>query len=273
MNRPPAAAHLLHTPCSARCGQVRGCWMRAVCGGLLGWLALPLSAANPGNGDAAAAGEAAAIEIVEFNEDLLRIPVDVRLFAEGNPVLPGSYRVDLRMNGQWKGRTEVRFALLNPGDRIALPCFDLPLLEQLGFDMKQVSAQAQAAMQDGTPLCRPLGEMVDGAKAQYDSTSFRLDVGAPQAVLAREARGYVNPALWDDGITAGMLNYDYNAYRSEFAGNGQPSQYLGLRAAGSILARGGCAIAARAAIPAAAGSSTTMMWCMWNVRCRDGAAS
>jgi len=178
---------------------------------------------------AEAAEEAAAIAVVEFNEDLLRIPVDIRMYAEGNPVLPGSYRVDLRLNNQWKGRTEVRFEFIQPTDRIAIPCFDLTLLEHLGFDSKQFSSQLQDGLKDGAALCRPLGELIEGAQARYDSTQFRLDISAPQIALAREARGYVNPALWDQGITAGILNYDYNAYRSEFSGGGQTNQYLGLR--------------------------------------------
>jgi len=226
---PPRHPSLLQKPIAMPIWWVLGGWVLGV---LLALAACPVQAAAASAvSDAAAevAEEVAAIAIIEFNQDLLRIPVDVRMYAEGNPVLPGSYRVDLRLNTQWKGRTEVRFELLNPNDRVAIPCFSLPLLEQLGFDPKQLSAQVQASLQDGAALCRPLGELVEGAHARYDSTQFRLDVSAPQITLAREARGYVNPALWDEGISAGMLHYDYNAYRSEFSGNGQTSQYLGLR--------------------------------------------
>jgi len=206
---------------------VLGAWLG--CGMMRPLHAAAAAAAASAVSDATAAEAAIASAIVEFNEDLLRIPVDVNMFAEGNPVPPGSYRVDLHLNGQWKGRTEVRFELLNPMDRVAIPCFDLRLLQQLGIDLKQISAHVHDALQSETRLCRPLGALVDGAQARYDSTTFNLEVNVPQIMLLREARGYVDPALWDDGISAGMLQYDYNAYRSELSGNGETNQYIGLR--------------------------------------------
>jgi len=190
------------------------------------------AAAIAGAADAAAdaADDVTATAVVEFNEDLLRIPVDVRTFAIGNPVPAGNYRVDLNMNGQWKGRTEVRFETRNPGDLVALPCFDAALLETLGFDLKHLSVRVSERLLAGEQMCQPLGEVLEGAGARYEHSEFSLNVSAPQVLLKRDARGYVDPALWDNGITAATLQYDYNLYRSEMAGSGQTSQYLGLRA-------------------------------------------
>jgi len=188
------------------------------------------AAGSAGPADAAEDVTSAAVTVVEFNEDLLRIPVDVRMFAAGNPVPAGNYRVDINMNGQWKGRTEVRFETRNPGDLVALPCFDMALLETLGFALEKLKPSVREKLSAGEQLCLPLGEVVEGAGAQYDHSDFRINVSAPQILLKREARGYVDPALWDNGITAATLQYDYNMYRSEAAGSGQTSQYLGLRA-------------------------------------------
>jgi len=181
-------------------------------------------------GAADAADDVAATAVVEFNEDLLYIPVDVSMFATGNPVPAGHYRVDLHINGQWKGRTDLRFETRNPGDLVALPCFDAALLETLGFDLKHLNASMRERLLAGEQICQPLGEVIEGAGARYDHSGFRLDVSAPQVLLKREARGYVDPALWDNGMTAATLQYDYNLYRSEMGGIGQTSQYLGLRA-------------------------------------------
>jgi len=191
---------------------------------------LPCLLTHPAVAGTGADPEASAPAVVQFREELLRVPVDVSLFAAGNPVPAGTYRVDLHMNGQWKGRTDVRFETAGEGNRVALPCFDAALLETLGFDLAHASAELQTAIQTGAQICRPLGELLEGANARYDHTEFRLDVAAPQTLLKREARGYVDPSLWDNGITAGILQYDYNAYRTEYAGRGQTSQYLGIRA-------------------------------------------
>jgi len=198
-------------------------------------LSHPVQAAAAGaTGPADATADAVAVAVVEFNEDLLRIPVDISMFATGNPVPAGNYRVDLNMNGQWKGRTEVRFETRSPGDLVALPCFDMALLELLGFDLKHVDSSARETMESGQQVCLPLSQVIEGAAAQYDHSDFRLNVNAPQILLKRDARGYVDPSLWDNGITAGTLQYDYNAYRTEFQGNDQTSQYLGLRAGFNI---------------------------------------
>jgi len=200
----------------------------------LGLAGLAPNAARAVDAVAEAVADAAAVATVEFNEDLLRIPVDVRMFAEGNPVPAGTYRIDLHMNDQWKGRTDVRFQPLNPGDRVALPCFDAALLDMLGFDLQHLNPAVASALEGGGQLCTPISGMFDGANASYDSGALRLDVGAPQIVMRREARGYVDPSLWDDGITAATVQYNYNAYHSSQSGNGfsnsNTNQYLGLRA-------------------------------------------
>nr|WP_254226595.1 fimbria/pilus outer membrane usher protein [Burkholderia glumae] len=52
----------------------------------------------------------------------------------------------------------------------------------------------------------------------------------PQAFQSRDARGYVDPREWDDGVPAALLQYNANVYRSE--GQGEPSTqaYLGMTA-------------------------------------------
>ncbi|KXU38145.1 hypothetical protein AXE65_02660 [Ventosimonas gracilis] len=175
-------------------------------------------------------GVAANPEMVEFNTAFLRSPVDVRLFAQGNPVAPGYQRIDLYINGSWKGRSEVRFELPTAESHIAQPCYDLRLFELLGLDSAHSSDFAQQAMSQGD-ICSALEQFMPQSSATFDSGAQRLDVFAPQAVLLRNARGYVSPKLWDAGITAATLQYDYNAYHSEVDGSpSHTSQYLGLRA-------------------------------------------
>jgi len=194
-------------------------------------------AGSDAGADAGAAEEvtafstAASFSAVEFSTDMLQFPVDVRLFAEGNALPAGTYRVDLYTNEDWKGRTSVRFEMLAGNDRVAQPCFDLGLLDTLGFDLTLLGADAREAMQGGEALCRPLSGLIAGADARYDSSELKLTIAAPQILLRREARGSVDPALWDDGISAGMLDYSYNGYRTQGGGfGGETSHYLSLRA-------------------------------------------
>jgi len=221
----------------------RGTALNALAGAVLmglgispAYAAVPASDAGADAGaDVAAVEEATAFSLVEFSPEMLQFPVDVSLFAEGNALPAGSYRVDLYMNGEWKGRTSVRFAMVPGNERVAQPCFDLALLDTLGFDLAHLGEGERAALQRGDSVCRPLGELIEGAAAQYSSGDLKLEISAPQIVLRREARGYVDPALWDNGVTAGFVDYSYNGYRSRNAWSGsQTSHYLGLRAGANL---------------------------------------
>ncbi|MBO9356643.1 fimbria/pilus outer membrane usher protein [Bordetella petrii] len=171
---------------------------------------------------------------VEFDESFLRSPVDIRMFSKSTAMPEGEHRIDVTLNDAWKGRYRIVFRLPDTGGDTAgaQPCFDLSLLDSVGFNLDNVDPAVRAALQKG-PVCWPLGDIVDGAQAVFDSAELRLNITAPQTLLRRHARGYVSPELWDDGITAGMLQYDYLAYHTDGSASSMgsdTSHYLGLRA-------------------------------------------
>jgi len=151
------------------------------------------------------------------------------MFAEGNPVPPGTYRVDVYLNDAWKGKRSVRFETRNPGDRIAQPCFDAEFLDVLGFDPKRIAPDVQARLQAGESICASLDQVIPDAQSSFDSGLQRLNMSAPQIALVRRARGYVDPSRWDAGITAATLAYNYNAWHNKQPLLSQTSHYLSLR--------------------------------------------
>jgi len=174
---------------------------------------------------------ASATPVMQFSQHMLHIPADTSIFTHGHALPAGNYHVDLVLNGDWKGRVDLRFEMLAPNERIAQPCFDLDVLDMLGFELGQLGERTLAHLQQGGRLCRALGEWFEGVETYYDRGQLKLLISAPQAVLKREARGFVDPSQWDNGITAGMLDYAYNAYRSQNRNTGSTSShYLGLRA-------------------------------------------
>jgi len=171
--------------------------------------------------------------IATFNTRLLAFPVDVSLFAEDNPVPPGRYRVDVYVNQDWKGKHTMQFQAVNPDDRIAQPCFDASLLETLGFDLRHVVDGMRARLSTGQSVCAPLHQWIASAQSHFDVGLQRLNLTAPQIVLKRVRRDYVDPSYWDAGINAATLGYDYNVWHSQQSaqvGSRQTSHYLGLRA-------------------------------------------
>lgn len=166
---------------------------------------------------------------VEFNSAFLRSALDTRTYSQGNPVAPGNYTVDLYINDKWKGHVDIRFENLDSQSHVAQPCFDAKIIALLGIDTTQLSQDGLAKITNGND-CASLSNLAEGLSANYDVATQHLIVHAPQILLLRNARGYVNPALWDKGITAATLQYDYNAWHSQISNSdSQSNQYLGLR--------------------------------------------
>jgi len=154
---------------------------------------------------------------------------DVSRYARGNAVAPGSYMVDLFINQNYIGRTEVPFTPVG-GDAPAQPAFDHQLLQRIGVDLSKLSPASTEKLAQGASL--RLDEIAAEAGSDFDFGDQRLDLSIPQAVMSRYARGYVSPELWDSGVNAAMLDYDFNLYnyRNSAMSGSQRQGYLGLRA-------------------------------------------
>lgn len=175
------------------------------------------------------------VSAVEFNDAFLRNSggerLDVSRFNQGNVALPGTYRADIYVNQLWIGRSEVVMRQAGPDRRNVQPCFDRALLDRIGVDMAKLTPEASARLQDGTgSACTPLPDLIADATAAFDNGEQRLDISVPQAAMNRQARGYVDPKYWDDGVTAARLQYNASAYHSDSLGTSTTQAYLGLTA-------------------------------------------
>ena len=161
---------------------------------------------------------------------------DLKQFANGNPLLPGTFRSDVSLNNRELGRIDVTIVKRN---KLLGPCFDRDLIARLGLDLLKAPSNVQALMGLGkTKTALPLGgpgeqcldisDLAEGATAAYSSSQQKLDISIPQASLARTARDAVSPDLWDNGINAGFVNYNFNAFRASAGGVSSIQQYLGL---------------------------------------------
>ena len=165
---------------------------------------------------------------VQFNSDFLRSAIDVSNYSRGNPVPQGQYHVDLYVNDKWKGRGEVKFENDKSNPLVARPCFTLTLVSMLGIDIDKIEPEMRQLLKNDDSCVR-INDISPDLTAYYDVTSQRINVQAPQVWLLRQVRGYVNPELWDNGIPAATLQYDYNAWHADMSGSdAMSSQYLGL---------------------------------------------
>ena len=133
--------------------------------------------------------------------------VDVSRFEKGNPVLPGSYNVDVFVNDGRVARKNIQFHTVD-GSAVAQPCFDYATLVQMGVDVNALDPQV-ANVQNN---CVSIRDISADASVSMDVGELRLDASIPQESLKRQARGYVSPELWDQGETALLVGYNFNAY-------------------------------------------------------------
>lgn len=177
---------------------------------------------------------AAHADEVEFNGAFLpegSRSLDLAIYQNGNPVLPGTYRADIGLNGQLKHRQDIR---INANDNGSNPvvCVTRKLLELLGVNMSLLSPEALTLLEEGQ--CVALGKLIENATAVFLPESQQVDISIPQASLRRDARGYVSPELWDSGVTSGMLGYNFNSYHNKTNDGSFDSAYLGLNAGFNI---------------------------------------
>lgn len=170
-------------------------------------------------------------ELFAFNTTFLQgapSSIDLQLLLSANNVLPGNYRVDLYSNEVLVGRRDIDFNR-NPATGRVEPCLTLALLQQLGIDLDKL--QVEGKFDPSKPQsCYDLPALIDQASVRYDSARLQLTASVPQVAMKRGVRGYVDPALWDAGVSAAFINYQFNSSRTAGDAETRIVNNLGLRA-------------------------------------------
>ncbi len=169
---------------------------------------------------------------VEFNAEFLSneggAPVELKYFENGNSVSPGTYSVDIHLNQIMIRREDVVFSA-DPETGSVRPVVRVGLLKEIGVDIARLTRDKLIPdnLENNTPL--NVAELIPGASIEFDVNSLSLLVSIPQLYVQRHSRGYVDPSLWDDGVTALFSNYQANFTRNTNFGQNSDYRYLGLR--------------------------------------------
>lgn len=176
---------------------------------------------------------------------------------EGNGQAPGSYRVDVYLNGNFVATRDVTFKVADaasvaasknaPGlpqttstgqpvpskpitsqdDTGLIACLTPKSLNAMGVNLDPFAVLAKADPNS----CVNVATAIPAASAAFDFEQQRLDISIPQAAMRNNARGYISPDQWDDGINALSLNYNFtgsnNSDHSE-GGTADNNYFLGL---------------------------------------------
>ncbi len=196
-------------------------------------------------------------ERVEFDNIFLNLEnknaVDLSRFANGATALPGRYRALIYINGQATLTSEID--VVAQPDKTSRVCLTPDLIKTIPFNYEKVPKDFLATFQQGQP-CLDLEKKLPHSEVVFDTSEQRLDISVPQIYLLHNARGSVNPELWDSGIPALMLGYNMNGYSSHANGETLNSFYSSLEG-GLNVGAGIFAIMATTAIWKRASGNTT----------------
>lgn len=158
--------------------------------------------------------------------------------------MPGKYLVDITVNNSSVDHREVEFYAdknsKDNNDSGLLPCLSLDDLKKYGVKIDAIPAlakQARTAADKDAPTeaksCVDFLQDIPSSSAAFDFNKQLLELTFPQAVLSQSVRGYVDPQLWDDGIPAFLLDYNFTGANGENKNGGESvrddSYYLSLR--------------------------------------------
>ena len=148
----------------------------------------------------------------EFNSDFLSgdaKKIDINRFNYGNAILPGSYNVDIYINGNWFGKHQIVFKNFED-DKNAYTCFSSKQLLEYGIKADIVKNRLAV----NNESCQRLSEWVQDSFYEFDTSKLRFDISIPQIAMEKNAQGYVDPSVWDRGINAAFVSYNASTYKT-----------------------------------------------------------
>lgn len=135
--------------------------------------------------------------------------IDITRFNGEFKIPPGIYATDIYLNDQLMGREKV---VVRERKGKSIVCFSQTLINLTGFRASLLSAEQQDVLRQ-EDSCTPLETLQPSSSARMLLSDMRLNLQIPQAWLNRAARGYVDPALWEDGSNALYASYDSSYFK------------------------------------------------------------
>jgi outer membrane usher protein len=135
--------------------------------------------------------------------------VDLSQFENAGQVAAGDYLVTLFVNQSEQGQRKIHFQKNDRG--VLLPALTPGFLHSLGVNTEALPAFANL------PRDKPVANLqalIPQAQIKFDFAQLRLDLSIPQIAMQPNISGYVDPALWDDGVPSLLFNYTLNGNRN-----------------------------------------------------------
>lgn len=168
------------------------------------------------------------VQKIHFSSEFFKLPgvpgnsemknVDLSWFEEKGGQLPGDYLVEVMVNDQPVEKRTLKFQVY-PGKTGLFACLTPGDLTRWGI--RQPRHPEKLCKQD-------ISDVFPEATEKLDFNKRQLLLSIPQQDLLPPGWLRVPAVLWNEGIPAAMLNYDYSGGQQSNKGSHTSSQYLGL---------------------------------------------
>ncbi|EBY6849592.1 fimbrial protein FimD [Salmonella enterica subsp. enterica] len=154
---------------------------------------------------------------------------DLQHFQSVGMQRPGEYLVEVFLNESSTGQRSLQFNArkAKEGEQKALDntglsvCMTKEMMVSMGI--KTSLFPELMALDDDA--CVSPEQYIPGATTRFDFTKMQVFITIPQASMHNQARGYIDPSLWDEGINAALLNYNFSGGNT-FAGKSDSKNYF-----------------------------------------------
>ncbi|HCY2330281.1 TPA: fimbrial biogenesis outer membrane usher protein [Escherichia coli] len=163
-----------------------------------------------------------------FDHNFLRLSdgdnaenIDLSYFTRASGAVPGKYTVDVTVNGELVDKqVDIYFSGINNKLKAKLTTKQL---YDWGIDVDKISSSITSRQHDGDILI-----FIQDAEEYFDINNQKLILNIPQSYI--KPKGWLNtpPKLWESGVPALMVNYQFNGVNQTGDGYASRSQFLSL---------------------------------------------
>ncbi|MTC48289.1 fimbria/pilus outer membrane usher protein [Providencia alcalifaciens] len=147
--------------------------------------------------------------------------IDLNIFNNSNKLLPGTYRVAVYLNGNMVEMRDIPF-VLGPNAEL-IPQLTTEDYFKLGVKVNDYSDLKN--IPNGN-FVGDIGKYIPLATTNLNVKKLQLDISIPQAAIDHQAQGRVDSKLWDQGVSAALLNYSMTGGNTEYKGGGGSNYFF-----------------------------------------------
>ncbi|EJO3305109.1 fimbrial biogenesis outer membrane usher protein [Escherichia coli] len=171
-------------------------------------------------------GSLSAESKISFNPNFLFLSdgdsakkINLDYFSHSTGSAPGKYTVDVYVNDKLVGKSQsIDFSPIN---NKLMAKLNPSILEQWGVDTKKIKKNINHNSND-------ILTTIEGAKEYFNINNRQLRLNIPQYYLKPRDWFSVPPHLWEDGLPAFMVNYQFNEYRTNRGNYTGNSKFLSI---------------------------------------------